>query len=62
MENFGDLERDSHKDYAYICAQKEIEQWWQWEEEQKVRKPAIITLNTLKDEDRIITREVQTNH
>jgi hypothetical protein len=62
MENFGDLERDSLKDYAYICAQKEIEQWWQWEEEQKVRKPAIITLNTLKDEDRIITREVQTNH
>lgn len=59
MDNFGDIERDYLKDYAYICAQKEIEEWWEYEEYLKTRKPAkIVILTEIKDEDRTITREI----
>lgn len=60
MDYFGDLERDYLKDYAYICAQKEVEEWWEYEEFMKQnRKPAkIVVLTEIKDEDRAVTGEV----
>jgi hypothetical protein len=57
-EFFGDLERDYLKDYAYICAQKETENWKQWEEENK--KQAVIKI--IKEVEDDVTREVQTDN
>lgn len=39
MDEFGDLEHDYLKEYAYICNEKMQEEWRQWEEE--VNKPCI---------------------
>lgn len=54
-EFFGDIERDYLKDSAYICAQKDIEDWQQWEEEQEKKKAIIKIIKYIEDD---VTREV----
>ena len=54
-------DEEYYRDMAYLQAQKELEYQWEWEEHM-ARKPAIITVKKLiEDEDRIISREMEAN-
>jgi len=41
-----DDEDDYFRELAYLCAQKDIENWWEYEEELKKQKPAKVELLT----------------